>query len=55
MRRPKNEIIFLMSLLERYIEKEINKLIKKNIKLKVLGNINKFQNHLRKNLSKHKN
>ena len=49
-RRPKNEIIFLMSLLERYIEKEINKLIKKNIKLKVLGNINKFPKSLKEKL-----
>ena len=39
-----------MSLLERYIEKEINKLIKKNIKLKVLGNINKFPKSLKEKL-----
>ena len=49
-RRPKNEIIFLMSLLERYIEKEINKLIRKNVKLKVLGNINKFPKSLKEKL-----
>ena len=49
-RRPKNEIIFLMSLLERYIEKEINKFIRKNVKLKVLGNINKFPKSLKEKL-----
>ena len=39
-----------MSLLERYIEKEINKLIRKNVKLKVLGNINKFPKSLKEKL-----
>ncbi len=46
-KRPKNEIRFLINLLRKYIQKELNKLIKKNIKLKVLGNINKFPNSLK--------
>ena len=41
-KRPKSEINFLLKLLEKYISKELNKLIRKNIKLKIIGNINKF-------------
>ena len=49
-KRPKREINFLMHLLENYIQKELNKFIEKNIKLKILGNINKFPNKLKKKL-----
>ena len=41
-KRPKQEINFLIYLLEQYLDKEINNLIKKNIKLKIIGKINKF-------------
>ena len=51
-KRPKNEISFLMNLLESYIKKEINKLVKKNIRLKILGNINKFPKSLKDKLIK---
>ena len=41
-KRPKKEINYLFNLLENFIQKELNKLIKKNIKLKIIGNIKKF-------------
>ena len=60
-KRPKNEINFLLNLLKKFIRKELSKLLKKNIKLKVIGNLNKFPISLKKNLinaeklSKHNN
>ncbi len=51
-KRPKNEIQFLMVLLEKYATNEINKLFKKNIKIKIIGNINKFPNSLKIKLRK---
>ncbi len=49
-KRPKKEIQFLLNLLEDYIKKELNKLIKQNIKLKIIGNINKFPKSLKTKL-----
>ncbi len=49
-KRPKNEVNFLLNLLEVYIKKELNKLIEKNIKLKIIGNLNKFPKSLIKKL-----
>ena len=46
-KRPKKEINFLINLLENYIEKEIKNLINKKIKLKIIGNINKFPSSLK--------
>ena len=37
-----------MNLLEKYIQKELNNLIKKKVKLKIIGNINKFPITLKK-------
>ncbi len=54
-KRPKKEINFLLRLLENFIHKELKKLIKKNIKLKILGNINKFPNSLKTKLRKAEN
>ena len=45
-KRPKQEIKFLIYLLETYLDKELNNLVKKNIKLKIIGNINKFPSSL---------
>ena len=45
-KRPKKEITFLFKLLSNYIDKELNKLIEKKVKLKILGNINKFPKFL---------
>ena len=46
-KRPKKEINFLINLLENYIEKEIKNLINRKIKLKIIGNINKFPSSLK--------
>ena len=49
-KRPKKEIRFLINLLENYIKKELNRLIEKNIKLNIIGNIDKFPKTLKKKL-----
>ena len=41
-KRPANEVSYLFKLLEDYIDKEINNLLKKKIKIKVIGNIKPF-------------
>ena len=51
-KRPKKEIFFLIYLLEKYIDQQFEALLKKNIKLKILGNINKFPSSLKKKLNK---
>jgi undecaprenyl diphosphate synthase len=50
-KRPKTEIFFLIYLLEKYIDQQFETLLKKNIKLKILGNINKFPSSLKKKLN----
>jgi len=49
-KRPKKEISYLFSLLENFLTTEIDKLIKKKIKLKVIGNQKKFSINLKKRL-----
>ncbi len=51
-KRPKSEIKFLMSILDNYIQKELNNLIKKKIKLKIIGNLDKFPKSLKLKLRK---
>ncbi len=51
-KRPKKEISFLIYLLEQYIDQQLSKLVKKNIKLKIIGNINKFPASLKTKLIK---
>ena len=51
-KRPKQEVNFLIKLLETYIDKEINKMLKNNIKLKIIGNLTKFPISLKKKLNK---
>ena len=41
-KRPKNEIVFLFKLLENFLQKKINKIIEKDIKLKFIGELNKL-------------
>ena len=50
-KRPKKEIKYLFNLLETFLHKEINKLIEKNIKLRIIGNKKNFSNKLKKILS----
>ena len=44
-KRPKNEVNFLFKLLERFLKNETDKLHKKNIKLKIIGE-KKFSNKI---------
>jgi len=51
-KRPKKEIKFLFNLLESFIEQKINEFNKNNIKLKIIGNVNIFNNKLKQKLKK---
>ncbi len=51
-KRPKNEINFLFRILESYIDKELNNLIKRKIKIKIIGNLKKIPKNLIKKLKK---
>ncbi len=46
-KRPKKEINFLFSLLEKFLSNKIQNLIEKNIKLKFVGELNKLPNKLK--------
>ncbi len=46
-KRPLKEINYLFKLLNNYIDNELDKIIKKNIKIKVIGDINPFPNELK--------
>ena len=47
-KRPKKEISYLFNLLENFLSKNVEKLIKKRIKLKVIGNQKRFSSTLKK-------
>ena len=47
-KRPKKEILFLFNLLENFLIKKIENLIENKIKLKIIGNKNKFSTKLQK-------
>jgi undecaprenyl diphosphate synthase len=47
-KRPKIEINFLFRLLLEYLNKNLSNIIKKGIKIKILGDLNKFPNNLKK-------
>jgi len=49
-KRPKNEITFLFKLLENFLTKKINEIIKKDIKLKFIGELNKLPTKLQKSI-----
>jgi undecaprenyl diphosphate synthase len=50
-KRPEKEISFLFTLLERFLSKKIDKLIKNKIKLKIIGDKEKFNKKLKKLLN----
>ena len=50
-KRPEKEISFLFTLLENFLLKKIDSLMKKGIKIKILGNKKKFTNKLQKILN----
>jgi len=47
-KRPKKEIHFLFNLLENFLTKKIDELIKKKIKIKFIGELNKLPSKLKK-------
>ena len=47
-KRPKKEINFLFNLLENFLKNKVDNLIKRNIKIKFIGEINKLPIRLRK-------
>ena len=49
-KRPKAEITFLFKLLENFLQKKINKIIEKDIKLKFIGELNKLPTKLQKSI-----
>jgi len=49
-KRPKMEIDFLMTLLERWLEKEYQTYIENDIRFKVIGDIEKFSKNLQKKI-----
>ena len=51
-KRPLNEVNYLFKLLSNYIDKKINNLLKNNIKIKVIGNINPFPKKLKIKINK---
>ena len=51
-KRPKYEISFLFNLLGQYLSKNLNVLIKNDLKLNIIGDINKFPINLKKSLKK---
>jgi len=51
-KRPQKEISYLFNLLEKFLLNNINKLVKKKIKLKIIGNTKKFSSNLKKLLKK---
>ena len=51
-KRPIKEINYLFQLLSKYIDKEINNLVKKNIKIRVIGNTKPFPENLKLKINK---
>ena len=51
-KRPINEINYLLKLLSSYISKEIKNLLKRDIKIKIIGNIKQFPKELKLKLNK---
>ena len=47
-KRPKKEITFLFKLLENFLNKKINKIIEKDIKLKFIGSLTRLPSKLKK-------
>ena len=51
-KRPINEINYLFKLLSNYIDNEINNLLDKNIRIKIIGNIKPFPLNLKNKIKK---
>tara|TARA_B100002052_G_C15824637_1_gene572283 strand:+ start:605 stop:1285 length:681 start_codon:yes stop_codon:yes gene_type:complete len=51
-KRPKLEINFLLKLLNNYVDSKLKEFVKNKIKIKIIGEVNKFSNSLVKKLKK---
>ena len=51
-KRPVKEVNYLIRLLNKYIDKELSNLLKKNIKINVIGDISPFPNILKNKIKK---
>ena len=51
-KRPVKEVNYLIRLLNKYVDKEISNLLKKNIKINVIGDISPFPNILKNKIKK---
>ncbi len=51
-KRPKYEIDFLFNLLNDYLKKNLDILLKNNIRFKILGDLNKFPKNLKNSINK---
>ena len=51
-KRPKTEINFLFNLILNYFKKELNNLVSKNIKIRIIGNLNKLPIKIKTSLQK---
>ena len=49
-KRPKNEVTFLFKLLENFLKKKFKEIIKKNVKLKFIGELSKLPINLQKSI-----
>ena len=50
-KRPNDEVLYLMNLLQRYISKELNEINEKGIKLKFIGNLKGLSSRVQKTLA----
>jgi undecaprenyl diphosphate synthase len=50
--RPKDEINYLMRLLDEYLEKEVSSLMKKDVRITVSGNLEKLSEDMRQKISR---
>ena len=54
-KRPKGEIRFLLNLIREYFNKHLDKVIKQGVKIRIVGQINKFPKDVKKILNKVQN
>ena len=54
-KRPKGEIRFLLNLIREYFNKHLDKIIKQGVKIRIIGQINKFPKDVKKILNKVQN
>ena len=54
-KRPLNEVNYLQSLLSQYLDKEVKRLVKNKIKIKILGEVKPFSKSLKLKLKKVEN